>query len=65
VCGHAIVDVLVGAESVRGVAKHPFGLRRLCSDSVEDGSTYLEYAIHEGNGPLVRRDVWVGFVGFI
>jgi hypothetical protein len=65
VCGHAIVYVSVGAESVRGVAEYPLGLPRVCSDSGEDGSPYLEYAIHEGNGSVVRRVVWVSFVGFV
>jgi len=65
VWGHAFVDVSVGAESVSGVVEHPFGLRRLCSDSGEDGSPYLEYTIYEGNGFVVRRVIWVGFVGFV
>ena len=55
----------MGAESVRGVAKHPFGLLRLCSDSGEDGSPYLEYAVHDNNGYVVRWSVWVGFLGFV
>ena len=33
-CGQAVVDVSVGVESASGVAEHPLGLRRLCSDSV-------------------------------
>ena len=63
--GQAIVDVSVGAESVSGVAEYPLRLRRLCSDSGEDGCPYLEYSVHEGNGFVVRRAVWVGFIGFV
>ena len=55
----------MGAESVSGVVEHPLGLRRVCSDSGEDGSHYREYAIYEGNGSVVRRFVWVSFVGFV
>jgi len=65
VCGHAIVDVAVRAESVSGVAEYPLGLCRMCSDSGEDGCPDLKYAIHEGNGFVDRWDVWVGFVGFV
>ena len=64
-CGKAIVDVSVGAETFRGVAAYPLGFRRLCSDSGEDRCPNLKNAIHEGNGYVVRRVVWVCFVGFL
>jgi len=53
----------VGAKSVRGVIEYSLGLRRLCSDSGEDGCPYLEYAIHEGDRSVVCRVVWVGVFG--
>jgi hypothetical protein len=65
VCGQAIIYASMGAESVRGVAEHPLGLRHLCSDSYEDGSPYLEYAFHESDGSAVRRVVWVRSIGFV
>ena len=55
----------MGAESVSGVAEHTLGLRRFCSDNGKDGSLNLKYAIHEGNGYVVRRVVLVGFWGFV
>ena len=64
-CGETIIYVSAGVESVRGVLEQLLGLRRLSSCSGEDGRPYLEYAIHEGNGSVVRRGVWVGFVGFV
>jgi hypothetical protein len=64
-CGQAIVDVAVGAESVSGVAEDPLRLRRMGSDCGEDRCPDLKYAVHEGNGSVVRRVVWVGFIGFV
>jgi len=52
--------------SYGGSLRKPLGLRRLCSDYGEDGSPYLEYAVHEGDGYVVcRAALWVGFVGYV
>ena len=64
-CRQAIVDVAVGSESVSGVAEDPLGICRPSSDCGEDGCPDLKYAVHEGNGFVVRRAVWVCFIGFV
>ncbi len=64
-CGQAIVDVAVGAKSVNGVAEASLGPRRMCPDCGEDGCSDLKYAVHVDNGYVVRRVVWVGFIGVI
>ena len=62
-CGQAIVDVAMGAESVSGVAEDPLRLRRhMGSDCGEDGCPDLKYLVHEDKWYVVRRVVWVGSI---
>ena len=55
----------MGSESICGVTKSALGFRCLDADASEDGCPYFEYAIHEGDGSVVRRVVWVDFVGIV
>ena len=60
-CRYAIVYVLVGSKAIGCVAKDSPGLCSLGAYDGKDRCLNFEYAVHEDDGAVVRRVIWVVF----
>ncbi len=63
--GKTVIDVSVGSETVRGIAKDPFGLMCLCFYGGENICSDFEDAVYESDGAVVGGAVGVRFVGLV
>ncbi len=60
---YAIVYVPVGSKTIDRIAKDSLRFSSLGTYDGKDRCPKFEYAVHEGDGAVVRRAIWVVFFG--